>query len=198
MAVLAAQASGNEAMMRGWHVSGRTRRLALLGGAGAVMLLAAPALAADPASTTAVGPPTPLFSPSPQAAPQAPQPMHSCSGGRLLRRASTRPRRCSAYRLDTKALIPLKGEARRPNWVRRCWTRTRRCRSKPVSNHSPPRRQRRRRPAPRMRRPRPRSNRRPASTQPIDPMNRSGRFLIRMAVFLGAGGGASSRRCSGR
>lgn len=89
--------------MRGWLVSGRTRRLALLGGAGAVMLLAAPALAADPASTTAVGPPTPLFSPSPQAAPPAPQSMRSAAAASPGKHPAPPVQRIP---LDTKALIP--------------------------------------------------------------------------------------------
>jgi hypothetical protein len=59
--------SGNEAAMEGSHLSNPVKRLAfaLPCGAAAAMLFVAPALAADPApSSTSVGPPTPLFTPS--------------------------------------------------------------------------------------------------------------------------------------
>jgi len=67
--------------MRGSPISNPIMRLvpALLGGAGAAVLLAAPVLAADPAPQASIGPPTPLFSPSPQATSpaSAPRPMPS-------------------------------------------------------------------------------------------------------------------------
>ncbi|HTW54440.1 MAG TPA: hypothetical protein VME45_21305 [Stellaceae bacterium] len=53
--------------MRGSPISNPVRRPvpALLGGVGAVMLLAAPLLAADPAPSASIGPPTPLLPVSP-------------------------------------------------------------------------------------------------------------------------------------
>lgn len=84
--------------MRGSRRSNPERLLAsaLIGGAAAAMLFAGPVLAADPA----VGPPTPLFTPSP-AAPA--QPVHSAAVASPGRHPTAAVQRIP---LDPRPLIP--------------------------------------------------------------------------------------------
>jgi hypothetical protein len=93
--------------MEGSRLSNPVKRLvlALLGGAGAVTLLVAPILAADPApSGTSVGPPTPLFTPSsPAGSSGAATPATHAAVASPGKHPATPVQRVP---LDAKALIP--------------------------------------------------------------------------------------------
>jgi hypothetical protein len=90
----------------------RHRMLALLGGAGAVLLAALPA-SADPAGPPPnVGPPTALVAPAPRPAPQpaahatpaaAAQSAHGAPAGQPAKHAAASPQQIP---LDTKPIIP--------------------------------------------------------------------------------------------